>query len=83
MRLEIWRFLEDIRYFLKPYLKAKLLVQFAAKLYINWAIDELFSYIFRRENKFFVCFFQILKFGTSVYWSFFEQNRGYSFFTHF
>ena len=54
----------------------------AAKLSIDLAIDELFSYIFHGENMISVNFFSNTKFETRVYSSFWEaKSRTFFFYT--
>jgi hypothetical protein len=59
------------------------LVNCAAKLSIDEAIEGLFSYIFHGDNKLFVdSFFQKQNLEQGYTGLFWEQNREYSFFTH-
>jgi hypothetical protein len=50
-------FFENKHHFLQTCFKFKYLIKCTSKLSINQAVDKLFSYIFRTENKISVHFF--------------------------
>jgi hypothetical protein len=56
------------------------MMQLAAKLSMDLAIDKFSSYIFRRENAIFVNFFQIQNLRQGYTGLFLKQNREYFFF---